>query len=202
MLSTHSSVIWPLPCLRQPFDSPFLIIYPFLAKPRAPLMGRSECFQMFVYLLCGNYKRVYSYFGCLPVASFLGAGVSVAGVTEQSTPTFNESELPNKCETHPTGVVFFSFFNLWRLLPSWDFNNSCGPFKIHTYKVAGSRPRTTRLKGPKALTVRQISGVVPHLFTLLVQRYPFHLQLSLLRDGLLRLNLIHVEEAGRAWPIY
>lgn len=88
------------------------------------------------------------------------------------------------------------FFLLWRLLSSGDFNNSCAPFKLHTYKVAGSRPRKARLKGPRAHTVRQIPGgaFFLDLFTWLVQRHPLHLQLSLLKDGPIRFNLIHVKK--------
>lgn len=114
------------------------------------------------------------------------------------------------CQTNPRrpmGVVrkevFLFFPLLWKPPSSWDFNNSCAPFKIHTCKVAGSRPRTTRLKGPRAHTVRQISGISLCMFTRLVQRYLFHLLLSLLRDGLLKFNLIPVKQAvTSAWHIY
>lgn len=143
-----------------------------------------------------------------PLLHFFGGEVEgVRGyVVVQITPTCNESEPPNKCETphgcRQEGGFYFFVALLWRLLSSWDFNNSCAPFKIHTYKVAGSRPRTTRLKGPKAHTVRQISGIFPCLFSLFVQRYPFHLLLSPLRDGLLKFNLIPVKEPGLFIEIY
>lgn len=149
MLSTHSSIIWPLPCLHEPLDSPFLIIYPVLAKPRVFLMGCSECFQMFVYLLCSNCKRVYYLLGFVHVAPLFiyftiffylcispgcerkgwqcgadGAWIATE-VSVKITLTCKESQLLRKHEV-PYECHYRDFF------PSskerffyWDLNNSC-----------------------------------------------------------------------------
>lgn len=117
MLSTHGSVIWPLPCLCQPFDSPFLIIYPFLAKPRALLMDRSECFQMFVYLLCSHYKMVYSGAGSFPVALFpLGGGKDLMEVWWEPPCTLSQ-QLPNQRERARGGLLYFRYFALKAVSP-------------------------------------------------------------------------------------
>lgn len=118
---------------------------------------------------------------------------------------------------HPMGVVrekkkkkrvsfiFFSNISLWRLLPSWDYNNSCAPFKKHTYKVAGSRPRTTRLKRVlgsycKACFWRFLFFFSSSsVYSARAKRYLFHLALSPLRDGLLWFHLIPTRTRPICW---
>lgn len=113
-------------------------------------MDRSECFQMFVYLLCSHYKTVYSGTGSFPVVLFPqegGRGLEDLMEVWWALRCTLPRQPPNKCERAQgccqkgKKLLYFRYFALKAVPPDICNNSRAAISDVYSaHREAGRGP--------------------------------------------------------------